>query len=107
MPSTKLLDKQVKLVALGFTANLDGVTIPAKEIIKKAHSAGALVLLDAAQTVPHYKLDVRSLDADFVAFSGHKMLGPSGTGVLYAQILAAGKNGTLHGGRRDGIFHHL
>jgi cysteine desulfurase / selenocysteine lyase len=81
----RLLDKQVKLVALGLTANLDGVTIPAKEIIKKAHSVDAWVLLDAAQTVPHYKLDVRSLDADFVAFSGHKMLGPSGTGVLYAK----------------------
>ena len=81
----KCLDPQVKLVSLGFTSNLDGVTIPAAEIVQRAHQNGSLVLLDAAQTAPHLKLNVKALDVDFLAFSGHKMLGPSGTGVLYGK----------------------
>ena len=81
----KLLDKQVSLVSFGWSSNLDGVTIPAAEVIKKAHQNGSLVLLDAAQTAPHHKINVKALDADFVAFSGHKMLGPSGMGVLYGK----------------------
>ena len=81
----KLLDKKVKLVSFGQTSNLDGVSIPAAEIIKKAHQNGSLVLLDAAQTAPHHIINVKALDVDFVAFSGHKMLGPSGTGVLYGK----------------------
>lgn len=81
----KCLDKKVKLVSLSYTSNLDGVSIPAAEIIKRAHQNGSRVLLDAAQTVPHQKINVRSLDVDFLAFSGHKMLGPSGTGVLYGK----------------------
>jgi len=76
---------QVKLVSFGWTSNLDGVTIPAAEVIKKAHQNGSLVLLDAAQTAPHHKMNVKALDVDFVAFSGHKMLGPSGMGVLYGK----------------------
>lgn len=75
----------VKLVAMGYTSNLDGVTIPAAEIVKRAHRQGALVFLDAAQTVPHQRVNVRALDVDFLAFSGHKMMGPSGTGVLYGK----------------------
>jgi cysteine desulfurase/selenocysteine lyase len=80
-----LLAKGAKLVALGSTSNLDGLTIPMSAVIKMTHAAHALALLDAAQTVPHQKLDVRSLNVDFLAFSGHKVLGPSGTGVLYGK----------------------
>ncbi len=81
-----LLDGRVKLISIGWTSNLDGVSVPAAEIIKKAHQKGALVLLDAAQSAPHQKINVRGLDVDFVAFSGHKMLGPSGMGVLYGKL---------------------
>lgn len=81
----KKLVKGAKLVALVHTSNLDGTTIPAKEIIKIAHDNGALVFLDAAQSAPHQKLDVKDLDVDFLAFSGHKMLGPTGTGVFYGK----------------------
>jgi cysteine desulfurase/selenocysteine lyase len=81
----RLLDKSVKLVSFGFTSNLDGTSIPAEEVIKKAHQSGALVMLDAAQAAPHRKLQVKALDVDFLALSGHKMLGPSGSGVLYGK----------------------
>jgi len=74
-----------RLVSFGLTSNLDGVTIPAKEIIKISHQNGAYVMFDAAQTIPHQKIDVSELDVDFLAFSGHKMLGPTATGALYAK----------------------
>jgi len=80
-----MFDKRVRLVSFGMTSNLDGVSIPAADVIKIAHQAGALVMLDAAQTAPHKAINVKALDVDFLAFSGHKMLGPSGIGVLYGK----------------------
>ena len=74
-----------KLISLVHASNLDGYTNPAKEIIAIAHQNNALVFLDAAQSIPHKKIDVRDLDVDFLAFSGHKMLGPTGTGVFYGK----------------------
>ncbi|MEM4266326.1 MAG: cysteine desulfurase [Candidatus Woesearchaeota archaeon] len=73
------------LVSMTMTSNADGTSIPAKEIIDIAHEYGALVLLDAAQSAPHTEINVKKLDADFLACSGHKMLGPSGTGILYGK----------------------
>lgn len=81
----KLLNPHTKLVAFGHIANLDGVTIPAQKIIAAAHQNGSLVLLDAAQSAPHHPINVRALDVDFLAFSMHKMLGPSGMGILYGK----------------------
>ena len=77
--------KNVSLVSIVFTSNFDGYSLPIKEIIKIAHENKALVLLDGAQAVPHKEIDVKKLDVDFLAFSGHKMLGPTGTGILYAK----------------------
>jgi len=79
------ISRQVKLVTMVWTSNIDGYTLPVREIVKIAHDYGALVLLDGAQAVPHSKVDVRRMDADFLAFSGHKMLGPTGTGILYGK----------------------
>ncbi|KKR48771.1 MAG: hypothetical protein UT86_C0003G0100 [Candidatus Magasanikbacteria bacterium GW2011_GWC2_40_17] len=79
------LVKGAKLVSMVHTSNLDGTTTPAEEIIKIAHENGALVFLDVAQSIPHRKIDVKYLDVDFLAFSGHKMLGPTGTGVFYGK----------------------
>jgi cysteine desulfurase/selenocysteine lyase len=81
----KAMSKNVKLVSMVHTSNLDGTTIPAKEIINIAHEKGALVLLDAAQSAPHKELNAKKLDVDFFAASGHKMLGPSGMGILYGK----------------------
>lgn len=84
---TQLLEKHsVKLVSMAMTSNLDGVSIPADKVVKLAHQHKALILLDGAQAVPHHSVNVGKLDVDFLAFSGHKMLGPSGIGVLYGKF---------------------
>lgn len=80
-----LLTEQTKLVALTMASNMLGTINPVATIIQKAHARGVPVLLDAAQAVPHLKIDVQKLDCDFLAFSSHKMLGPTGIGALYAK----------------------
>lgn len=80
-----LLSERTKLVAISSVSNTLGTINPIEEITQKAHSAGALVLVDAAQSVPHMPTDVQASDVDFLAFSGHKMLGPSGVGILYGK----------------------
>lgn len=80
-----LLDERVKLVAITMVSNVLGTVNPVKEIVHKAHAAGAVVLVDAAQAVPHMPVDVQDLNCDFLAFSGHKMCGPTGIGVLYGK----------------------
>jgi cysteine desulfurase/selenocysteine lyase len=74
-----------KLVAIGHVSNTLGTIAPLDVVISRAHAAGAVVLVDGAQAAPHLRVDVKELDADFYAFSGHKMLGPTGIGVLYGK----------------------
>src|SRR5262249_10768415 len=81
----RLLTPRTKLVAVSAVSNVRGRINPIDQIIEVAHAAGAVVLVDAAQAVPHEPIDVRARNADFLAFSGHKMLGPSGVGVLYGR----------------------
>lgn len=80
-----LLDNKVKLVAVAQISNVLGIVNPVKLIIEKAHQAGAKVLIDGAQGIVHTKVDVREMDCDFYVFSGHKLYGPTGTGVLYGK----------------------
>ena len=81
----ELLTPATKLVALTHMSNVLGTITPVAEVVAAAHRVGALALVDAAQSVPHLPVDVQALDCDFMAFSGHKMLGPTGIGVLYAK----------------------
>ena len=81
----KLLGPRTRIVALGQVSNALGTINPVREMIAMAHKAGALALLDGAQAVPHMKVDVQALDADFYAFSGHKVFGPTGIGMLYGK----------------------
>jgi len=80
-----LMAQEPKLVAITQVSNALGTVNPVKDLAAKAHAAGALVLVDGAQSVPHMQVDVQDLDCDFLAFSGHKMLGPMGAGVLYGK----------------------
>ncbi|WP_339897839.1 SufS family cysteine desulfurase [uncultured Gilvimarinus sp.] len=79
------LDERVKMVAVGHVSNALGSINPVAEIITLAHSVGAKVLIDAAQSIAHWPLDVQALDCDFLVFSGHKMFGPTGIGALYGK----------------------
>lgn len=81
----KIINKRTKVVSVTHVSNVLGCIVPVKQIVKRAHEVGALVALDAAQSVPHLPVDVRSLNVDFACFSGHKMYGPTGIGVLYGK----------------------
>ena len=81
----KVLSNKTKVVVLTHVSNVMGYITPIKEIINLAHEVGAVVVVDAAQSVPHMKVDVKELDCDFLAFSAHKMFGPTGFGVLYGK----------------------
>ena len=80
------LSEKTKLVAITHVSNVLGTINPIQSVIDVAHAAGAKVLVDAAQSVPHFHVDVQQLDCDFLAFSGHKMCGPTGVGVLYGKL---------------------
>jgi len=81
----RLLREPVKLVACAHMSNVLGAVNPVREIVARGHAAGARVLVDAAQSVPHLPVNVGAMDGDFIAFSGHKMCGPTGVGVLYGR----------------------
>ncbi|HEV2230015.1 MAG TPA: cysteine desulfurase [Steroidobacteraceae bacterium] len=87
----QLLSPRTRLVAIAHVSNALGTVLPVKRIVEAAHAQGAVVLVDGAQAVPHSRIDVRALGADFYAFSGHKMYAPTGIGVLYGreELLAA------------------
>lgn len=81
----RLLTNRVKLVGVAYVSNVLGTVNPVKDIITKAHAVGAKVLVDAAQAVQHIRVDVQELDCDFLVFSGHKIYGPTGVGVMYGK----------------------
>ena len=83
--ATFLRDEPVKLVSVVHVSNVLGTVNPVKAMVAQAHAAGALLMIDGAQSVPHLAVDVQALDVDFLAFSGHKMAGPTGIGVLYGK----------------------
>jgi cysteine desulfurase/selenocysteine lyase len=86
-----LLSPRTRLVAVAHVSNALGTVLPVKRIADEAHARGAVVLIDGAQAIPHSRIDVRELGCDFYAFSGHKLYGPTGIGVLYGreELLAA------------------
>lgn len=80
-----VLTNKTKIVAITYVSNVMGYITPLAEIIKLAHEVGAIVVVDAAQAIPHMIVDVKKLDCDFLAFSGHKLCGPTGIGILYGK----------------------
>lgn len=81
----KKIGPKTKLVSIGHVSNVLGITNPVEKIVSLAHSVGAVCVVDGAQAVPHMKVDLKALNADFYAFSGHKLCGPMGTGVLFGK----------------------
>lgn len=94
----EILSDKTKIVAVNHVSNALGVINPVEKIIQLAHEKGAWVLIDGAQAVPHKKVDVQSLNADFYAFSGHKMYGPTGVGILYGKEEILNQLGPYKGG---------
>ena len=80
-----LITEKTKIISVAHVSNVLGTVNPVEEIIKIAHAHGIPVLVDGAQSAPHFKVDVQAMDCDFFAFSGHKMYGPTGIGVLYGK----------------------
>lgn len=93
-----LLSAKTKLVAISHMSNTLGTINPVKDIIKIAHEKGIPVLVDAAQSIPHFPVDVQDLDCDFLAFSGHKLFGPTGIGILYGKKALLDTLPPYHGG---------
>jgi cysteine desulfurase/selenocysteine lyase len=93
-----LLTERTKLVAVTHQSNVLGTINPVKEIARRAHAVGALVLVDGAQSVPHMPVDVQDLECDFLAFSAHKMCGPTGAGALWARYDLLDAMPPFHGG---------
>ncbi|RCV51511.1 cysteine desulfurase [Marinitenerispora sediminis] len=101
-----LVNERTKLVALAHQSNVLGTVNPVREVAERAHRVGALVLVDAAQSVPHLPVDVAGLGVDFLVFSGHKMLGPNGIGVLWGRReLLAAMPPFITGGSMIGVVH--
>ena len=94
----KAISNKTKIVCLPHVSNVTGVINDVKRVAKIAHEYDSLVLVDGAQSVPHLPVDVKDLDIDFLAFSGHKMLGPTGIGVLYGKREVLGGMEPFHGG---------
>lgn len=95
----KKLNQRTKIVSIAHVSNVLGLMNPVEELIEKSHKVGAIVILDCAQSIPHTLIDVKKLDVDFLAFSGHKIYGPMGIGVLYGkQHLLATMSPFLTGG---------
>ncbi|MEY3249939.1 MAG: hypothetical protein RLZZ27_47 [Actinomycetota bacterium] len=82
---SKIITEKTKIVAITHQSNVFGTIVPISQIVKAAKAVGAYVVLDACQSVPHFEVNVKKLDVDFLAFSGHKMLGPTGIGVLWGK----------------------
>ena len=93
-----LISKRTKLVCISHVSNVTGIVNDVKRITKIAHENDAMILVDGAQSVPHMPVNVKELDMDFLAFSGHKMLGPTGIGVLYGKRDLLEKMEPFHGG---------
>ena len=94
----RLLNQRTKFVSITHVSNALGTVVPVKEVVKLAHAGGVPVLLDGAQAVPHLPVDVQEIDCDFYAFSGHKMFGPTGVGVLYGRAELLDKMPPYQGG---------
>jgi SufS family cysteine desulfurase len=94
----ELITNKTKLVSVGHVSNVLGIVHPVKEILALAKSVGAKTLLDGAQAVPHFDVDVKALDCDFYAFSAHKIVGPTGVGVLYGKREVLESMPPYHGG---------
>lgn len=100
------LDERVKVVAFTHHSNVTGAIAPVEELVSRARAVGALTVLDACQSVPHMPVDVRELGVDFLAFSGHKMLGPNGIGVLWGRReLLEAMPPFITGGSMIGVVH--